>query len=102
MIVVRDVFQVKFGRSKEAVALWKEGMTMFEKAGVQNQARLLTDLVGTSYTLVLETSWDSLAAYEAGYKKMMSTGTYEEWRKWYDRFVPLIDSGKREIFNLVE
>jgi hypothetical protein len=102
MIVVRDVFQVKFGRSKEAVSLWKEGKTLFEKAGIQNNARLLTDLVGTSYTLVLETTWDSLSSYEAGHKKMMSSGFYEEWRKWYDRFVPLVDAGRREIFNLVE
>jgi hypothetical protein len=102
MIVVRDIFQIKYGRAKEAVNLWKEGRAFFEKAGFHNNVRLLTDLVGQSYTLVLETTWESLTAYEASYAKMMSTGIYEEWRKWYDKYVPLVESGKREIFNIVD
>ena len=31
MILVREVFQLKFGKAKEAKALWKEGAVMFEK-----------------------------------------------------------------------
>lgn len=102
MIVVRDVFQIKYGRAKDAVSLWKEGRMFFAKAGFQSNSRLLTDLVGESYTLVLETTWDNLTAYEASFAKMMSAEFYEDWRKWYDKFVPLVDSGRREIFKLVE
>ncbi len=25
----------------------------------------------------------------------------EEWKKWYQKFVPLVESGYREVFNVV-
>jgi hypothetical protein len=47
MIVVRNVFRLKFGRSKEAVGLWKEGLALGKKLGFQSKSnRVLTDLVG--------------------------------------------------------
>jgi len=47
MIVVRNVFRVKFGQSKEAVALWKESFTLAKKIGFPaKSSRVLTDLVG--------------------------------------------------------
>ena len=33
MIVVRNVFQLKFGRAKEAIDLWKEGLTLAKRLG---------------------------------------------------------------------
>jgi hypothetical protein len=26
----------------------------------------------------------------------------DEWKAWYQKFVPLVDSGYREVFTLVE
>jgi hypothetical protein len=56
MIVVRNVFQLKFGKAKEAVALLKEGLAIQKKAlsGVEFSTRVLTDVTGPFYTLVLE------------------------------------------------
>ena len=56
MILVRNVFQLKFGQSRDAVAAWKEGLAIAERAGVpRGRWRLLTDLAGPDfYTLVLE------------------------------------------------
>jgi hypothetical protein len=44
MILVRDIFQLKFGRAKDALALWKEGAGLAQKYGYKID-RLLTDLV---------------------------------------------------------
>jgi hypothetical protein len=52
MIVVRDIFQIKFGRMKEALESWKE---------------------------------------------MAGAGDV-----YHKRFVPLVDSGRREIFTVAE
>lgn len=61
--------------------------------------RVLTDLVGLHYTLVLEVTHVSLSAYEqAGQKMTGSPG----WRDSYQKFVPHVESGRREIFNIVQ
>lgn len=98
MIVVRNLFRIKFGQSKPAVAAFKEGRALMKKLGVSAEGRLLTDLVGTSYTLVHELQFESLAAFEQEMKKI--TGS-TEWRAWYETFIPYVESGSREIFNVV-
>jgi len=50
---VREIFQFKFSRAKEALALWKEGLPLVKKAG-HKMDRLLTNLAGPYCTLVLE------------------------------------------------
>ena len=46
MILVRNVFRLKFGKAKEGVALLKEGIAIQKRAGVEMNQRLMTDLVG--------------------------------------------------------
>ncbi len=96
MILVREVFQLKFGKAKEAKALWKEGAVIFEKAGYS--VRALTDLTGPFYTFVVEISFESLADFEKGPQDAMGV----EWGKWYQNFSPLLVSGQREVFTIVE
>ncbi|HEU4629353.1 MAG TPA: NIPSNAP family protein [Gemmatimonadaceae bacterium] len=98
MIVERNVFRLKFGAAREAVALWQEGLTTLRNAGATIDARLLTDLTGPYYTLVLELTHESLAAMETAAQREMDS---PEWKAWYRRFVPLVESGYREIFTLV-
>lgn len=98
MIVVRDVFRLKFGKAREAVALWQEGQQFVRQSSAVRGARVLTDLVGEYYTLVLETSFDGLADFDRSLRE--ETGN-AEWRAWYQRFVPLAESGYREILTVV-
>ena len=100
MILVRDVFQVKFGKAREAVALWKEGATLAQRTGYgAAPIRLLTDLTGPYYTLVAESTFRSLSDYE---KALRDTLGADEWRSWYQRVVPLMETGRREVFTIVE
>lgn len=98
MILVRDVFQLKFGKAKEAKALAKEGSAIERKFGY-GPSRILTDLTGPYYTLVMESTYDNLAAYEKVLKDALNA---PEFSAWYQRFVPLVESGRREIFTIVE
>jgi hypothetical protein len=98
MILVRDVFQLKFGKAREAKELWNEAKAIAEKYGMA-PGRILTDLVGPAYTLVLETTYESLSAYE---NSMNSALGSEEWQAWYPKFIPLAESSRREIFTIVE
>jgi len=98
MILVRDIFNLKFGKAKEAKALLKEGMAINKKFGFP-MSRALTDLTGPSYTLILENEWKSFADWENSMKSGLAT---DEWQKWYQKFVPLCDKGSREIFTILE
>jgi hypothetical protein len=98
MILVRDVFRLKFGRAKEATALVKEGAIIAKRVGYGAQRQLM-DLTGTYYTLVLESTHESLSAWETSLK---DTQGAREWGAWYERFKPLVESGYREIFTVLE
>jgi len=101
MIVVRDIFQLKFGKAQDAIASWKEGQSLNkELGGNHREFRMLTDMAGSPYyTLILEAEYKSLAEFEEAMSQVMGNG---EWKKWYQKFVPLAESGRREIFKVVE
>jgi hypothetical protein len=96
MILVRDVFQLKFGKAKEAKALWKEGARIAKKFGGPGQA--MTDAVGPFYTLVFESTYRDLSAYEKALKKVLGA---KEWSQWYQKFTSLVESGYREIYTIL-
>lgn len=98
MIVTRDVFHLKFGMAREAKGLLSDGKKIMEKNGYKID-RILTDLTGKSYRLIMEIRFESLAEYE---KALKSTLSADEWKRWYEKFIPLVDSSEREILNVVE
>jgi hypothetical protein len=95
MILVREIFQIKFGRMKEAKEIWKEMMKIMP---ADNKPRVLTDLTGPYYTLVLENTHKDLSHFEAELHREMSGS---DFGTWYQKFIPLVDSGRREIFTIV-
>ncbi len=101
MIVVRNVFQLKFGKAKEAVALLKEGLAIQKKAlsGVEFSTRVLTDVTGPFYTLVLELTVPSLATFESYAPQLFAD---KDWQANYQKMAPLVESGHREVFSVVE
>ena len=99
MILVRNVFRLKCGKAREAVALMKEGLELQKRAGFEGSSRLLTDVSGPHYTLVLEMTVPSLAAFEGVAPRVFGD---KDFRANYEKFVPLVDSGHREIFTIVE
>ncbi|MEW6368246.1 MAG: NIPSNAP family protein [Acidobacteriota bacterium] len=98
MILVRNVFRLRFGKAKEAKAHWKEGRALMEKVG-HGKARAMVDVVGPFYTFVLELTYPNLAALEAEQGEIMGKA---EWKAWYERFVPLVESGHREVYTLLD
>ena len=99
MIVVREVFQLKFGKAKEAKAAWKNFEVLRKKYALP-ESRVLTDYTGPYYTFIMETTYADLAAFE---QSMRSEVGMKEFSKWYhSKFVPLVESGRREIFSVVE
>jgi hypothetical protein len=97
MILVRDIFQLKFGRMREAMDLWKQLLSSMSQSGYVPD-RLLTDLTGQYYTLIMESTFESMGDFEKTMKEEIGT---DDWRRQYQKFVDLVDSGRREIFTIV-
>ena len=101
MVVIRNVFRLKFGKAREAVALFKEGLAIQKRvgAGMDFSTRLLTDVTGPFYTVVLELTVPSLGAFEGEAPKLMGD---KDWQANYQKVSALVESGTREIFTVVE
>jgi hypothetical protein len=101
MVVIRNVFQLKFGKARDAVALIKEAVALQNKAlaGTQFSTRVLTDVTGPFYTLVLELSMANLATFESNSPRLFAD---KAWQANYEKFTALVESGYREVFTVVE
>jgi hypothetical protein len=100
MVVVRDIFRLKFGQSKEAVALWKEAAKLLRTSGYGAiNVRLLTDLAGTPYyTVVLESTFNSVGEWE---KAHLAARDNAPWKAVYAKIIPLTEMGRREILSVI-
>lgn len=100
MIIVRDVFRLKFGQSKEAVALWKEAAVSLRSSGYGAvNVRLLTDLAGVEfYTVVLESTFNSVADWE---KAHLDARGNAPWKAFYAKIIAFTEVGHREILSVI-
>ncbi len=99
MIVIRNVFQLKFGKAREALAVMKDGLAIQKRLAPDGSARLLTDVTGRHYTLVLEMTVPSLAAIEEMTPRIFGDPAFQAN---YQKMAPLVESGYREIFRIVD
>lgn len=94
MILVRDVFQAKYGRGDDLVALFKA----FPK-DIPYKFRILTDASGAFFTVVTEIVVENFAEYE----RLLSVEFGSpEFAPWFEKMVPLVETGRREFYNIVE
>lgn len=97
-ILVREVFSIDPDSMKEAKEKMREFKSLAKKSN-HPTPKVMTDLVSTHYTLVMETEFPDMASFE---KMMGSTFNTPEWKDWYPGFRALMTGGHREIFSIVE
>lgn len=99
MLIVRQVFQAKYGRGDELVALFKEFNAKMNQTKEFRPFRILTDASGPFFTVVSEIEIESLAAWEKSFSETMD----RPWMgDWFNRMMPLVDSGSREFYTVVD
>lgn len=96
MIVVRSVFQAKYGKGDELVQLMKESDTIWPS---ERKYRMMTDLSGQFFRVITEADYESISAWEADIQKYFGD---DRFAAWFERMMPLVESGTREFYNLVE
>ncbi len=100
MVIARQVFRAKYGRGDELVALFKELNTRLQETGeAAPRFRILTDVSGPFFTVVTEVEVENLAAWEGSFRESMARPWIGEW---FSRMMPLVESGSREFYTIVE
>jgi hypothetical protein len=97
MFVERNVFHLKFGAAKQAVNLWKDYLQKVHVSDNTIRARLLTDITGRGYTIVLELSYSN---YEELEPAKCSLTKKEGWKEFYQQFIPLCEYSERTQYKL--
>ena len=101
MLVVRDVFQAKYGRGDELVALFKEIAGHWEQSHHPislHGFRILTDASGPFFTVVTELEVEGFAVWP---QFMAAEFALPQFADWFSRMMPLVESGRREFYNVV-
>lgn len=96
-IVERMEFQLRYGHAREAIAIWKEVMGVAKSKPEAPSMRLMTDITGTSYTLVMEMHYRNMLEFGP---KMALWMTDEKLREAYGRFVPLCERSSRTLYRM--
>ncbi len=100
MIVVRDIFQAKYGRGDELVQLFKEARGQWARLQGERASyatRILTDLSGPFFTVITETEVESLGEWE---QLLARSFADPEFGQWFSRMPELVESGRREFFTI--
>jgi hypothetical protein len=98
MIVVRLVFQAKWGKADEAVNDFKKlAEQMEQNAASIVRARILTDLSGPFHTVVQELEVESLAEWERLRASMFNNPEFQELQTNLEN---PYESGRTEFYTL--
>lgn len=96
MMIERNEFRIKFGKMKEAKALWLQ-MVEILNPKMDAKLRLLTDLTGPAYTLVLESElkdFPHLALQQEVWKANSRVA------ELYRQFTEICDGSQRILYHL--
>ena len=97
MIISRNAFTLQFGQAKPAIAIWKEIMDHSKGKPESPHMRLLTDVSGPNYTLVIEVNLRSFTDFGPS-SHVWSTN--EKIRELYPKFTPLCLAGTHDLYYL--
>ena len=97
MYLIREVFQAKPGRAKDLVKMFKQATPHFEKMGGAKNMKVMTDIVSTYWTVVVESESDDIGAFFANMRSATMSDDLKEIMKGY---MDCVEGGKREIFMI--
>jgi len=97
MYIERNVFQLKFGSAKPALNMWKAYLEQAHQTDSSIHARLLTDLSGPGYRIILELGYEAYADLEPQKCKLTQLSG---WSEFYRQFIPLCERSDRTLYKL--
>jgi heme-degrading monooxygenase HmoA len=96
MIIVHDIFVCKPGNASKVAKLFKEVM-----AGQEEVVNIMTDISGQYNKVVMVSKYDSLASFEASFKKYeQDTEEMKKMREKMAGYTEMYLTGSREIYRV--
>jgi hypothetical protein len=96
-VIIRDVFQCKYGESEKLEDLFRQAAPWFKEHGMSSFT-LMEDLSGEFFTLVTEYRAESMGAWERDRDKVFSD---QRFGPWFEEMKKVVESGRREFWNIV-
>jgi len=94
MYLIREVFQAKPGKAKDLVKMFKQAIPHFEKEGQAKNMKVMTDIVSTYWTVVVESETDDIGAF---FTNMRSATMSNELKDIMKGYMDCVEGGRREI-----
>lgn len=95
MILARDIFQIKFGYMDQVLPVIKAALE--SNPQITGASRILTDISGPHFTLIVETKAESVDAYwnamQASFAQMDRAEEGSQIRQY-------MESGRREFYTI--
>lgn len=101
MLIERTTFAVKYGKGDALLDVLREFVRTFGSE-FNRPMRVATDRTGPMFTVVWDMEYESLDAWAAGMNQERAVFGRPDFGAWFAKMEPLIDSGKRELFETVD
>ena len=95
MYLIREVFQAKPGKAKDLVKMFKQAAPHLEKTGELKNMKVLTDIVSTYWTVVVESETDNIGGF---FTNLRSATMSDELKDIMKGYMDCVAGGHREIF----
>ena len=97
MYIERNVFHLKFGASRDALPLWREYLQRTQKRDPALHVRLMTDVSGPAYALIVEISYESFAEMDPSQCRLTNQ---VDWKEFYQKFIPFCEKAERTYYKV--
>ncbi len=96
MIIVREIFTAKPGMASKLAKMFKEW-----SKDMPGNTRVMTDAVGEYNTVVMESEYENLTAFEKSVEEYMKKSRAEKKSDDAPKYTEMYLTGRREIFRVV-
>ena len=98
MLLIRDIFRCKPGKSRQVAEMFKRALSSFEPEDGLHNVRVMVDFVADYWTVVMELEVEDLAQFERNMERYRSRPEVQEAMAGY---MDLVEGGRREIYRLL-
>jgi hypothetical protein len=101
MVIERLVWRAKFGQGDQVADAFKQWRAqMAPRFGIT--ARIMVDLTGPMFTVVVETEYRDMAHVAEMAAQLQAMYGDPEFQQWFGSWQGAVESGTRELYQVVE
>jgi hypothetical protein len=100
MVIERLVFRAKFGQGDQVAEAFRTWKSQFaSRFGLT--AHVMVDLTGAMFTVVVESEYRDMAHVAQMADQLTTLFGEAEFQQWFNSWQGAVESGSRELYNVV-